>query len=151
MEVPLFWVLVCHTGLLKQIVLNIGRSQLGVFTEVNTDEFTESRRVIIPDCLGVTVRLKDRVTHDNLVLNRHLLIFTFLRRQSTDAGKVLDDLLGVLGFTRTRFTSNQDGLVLPVLDHVRVGIVSNGEDVRRQLCPLLATVCSNNNVWGRGS
>ena len=146
MEVPLLGVLVCQPGLLEQVVLDIGRGELAVPTEVHSDELSESGGVIVPHGLGVTVRLKDGVTHDNLVLNAHLLLPISLSGGSTNGGKVLDDLLRVLGLSRTGLSRNQDGLVLPVLQHVRVGVVSNGEDVRRHLVLLLATVVGDHSV-----
>ena len=111
-----------------------------------TDEFTESRGVVVSYSLGVTVSLKDGVTHDHLVFDRHLLGFSLFAPRGTDTSEVLDDFLGVLGFTRTGFSSNQDRLVLSVLDHVRVSIVSDGEYVRRKLGPLLSTVVVDDNI-----
>ena len=167
MEVPLLRVLVCETCLFQEVVLDIGRSQLGVLTEMHTDEFTESRGVVVPHGLCVTVGLKDGVTHDHLgrrvleikavsfigknvnwnsnktlgkrklqertlrrkktdlILNTHFLGISVLLGYGSDGGEVLDDLLRVLGLSRTRLTSNQDRLVLPGLAVVSNMVNSN--------------------------
>ena len=41
-------------------------------------------------------------------------------------GPVGDDLLGVLSLANTRFTDDQHGLILDILDHATVGTLSNG-------------------------
>ena len=131
MEVSLLGVLVGETGLLEEIVLNISRGKFGVLTKVNTDEFTETGGVIVTDGFSVTIRFKDRVAHNNLILNGHFLSIAFsLNVSSTDRGKVLDDFFRVFGFSCTRFTGDKDRLVLSVLDHVTVGIVGDSENVR---------------------
>ena len=82
---------------------------------MNTDELSKSGRVVIPDSLGITIGLQDRVGLDNLVLKRSLLLLSLLDllgRAGANEGKVGDDLLGILGLSGSRFSSNQNGLIL---------------------------------------
>lgn len=65
-EVPLLGVLVGQTCLLQEVVLDISRRQFGVLAEVHTDELSETRGVVVPDGLGVSVGFKHGIAHDNL-------------------------------------------------------------------------------------
>jgi len=77
--------------------------------------------------------LKHRIGLDNLVFKTR---FTFLLlASSTDAGKVRDDLLGVLSLTGTRLTGNEDRLILASIHHTLVGALSNTKDMRWALAP----------------
>merc|ERR1719391_548231 len=60
--------LVSHTGLLKQIDVNEATGQLSHVVEVDPDELTEPGGVVIPDGLGIAIRLKDWVGVHNPVL-----------------------------------------------------------------------------------
>merc|ERR1712131_11169 len=55
------------TGLLQKVSLDIGGSNLQVRSEVNTDELTESGRVVVTDGLGISVGLQGRIGLDNLL------------------------------------------------------------------------------------
>ena len=82
---------------------------------MDTDELSETGGVVISHSFGVTVSLQDRVGLDDLVLKRGLLLLSFLHLLSgrgTDEGKVGDDLLGVLSFSGSRFSGNQNRLIL---------------------------------------
>merc|ERR1712015_147358 len=130
--------LVGETGLLEQVDHHVGSRQLSRGVEVNTDELSESGGVVVPDGLGVAPGLKDGVGLDDLVLKGGLSLLPLAG--GADGGEVGDDLLGVLGLSGTRLSSNEDGLVVTSVGHALVGALSNGEDVRPALVPPLADV-----------
>ena len=76
---------------------------------MDTDELTETGRVVISDSLGITPGLKDRVGGNNLLLKGGLSLLPLAG--GADGGEVGDDLLGVLSLSGTRLSSNQDRLV----------------------------------------
>ena len=101
----------------------------------------ETRRVIVTDGLGVTEGLKYGVSLDDLIFQRALLLGVLvLLARSANGGEVRNDLLGVLSLSGTRFTGNQHRLVLVVRQHVDVGTVRDGEQMRRHFITALATV-----------
>ena len=152
----LVWLLVSHTGLLKKVNINETSSQLALMVKVDTDEFTlrnlelqsirlklyketyKTRRIVIPNGLGISVRLQNWIGVDNTVLQVGLFL---LRRVSilllgldcSEDGKVGDDLFGVLGLSGTGLASDQHGLILGVVHHLLVGTVGSSEEVRRHL------------------
>uniref|UniRef100_A0A2M4DMR2 Uncharacterized protein n=1 Tax=Anopheles darlingi TaxID=43151 RepID=A0A2M4DMR2_ANODA len=129
------------TSLLQQVGLNIGTSQLTASGEVDTDELTETRRVIVTDGLGVTEGLKYGVSLDDLIFQGALLLSVLvLLARRANGGEVRNDLLGVLSLSGTRFTGNQHRLVLMVGQHVDVGTVRHGEQMGRHFITALATV-----------
>ena len=70
---------------------------------------------------------------DNFVLKTNFALL--LLASGTDAGKVRDDLLGVLSLAGTRFTSDENRLVLAIVHHTLVLLLSNTRDMRRSLTP----------------
>merc|ERR1712015_531015 len=130
--------LVGETGLLEQVDHHVGSRQLSRGVEVNTDELSESGGVVVPDGLGVPPGLKDGVGLDDLVLKGGLSLLPLAG--GADGGEVGDDLLGVLGLSGTRLSSNEDGLVVTSVGHALVGALSDGKDVRPALVPPLADV-----------
>jgi len=139
------FLLLCNTRLLKKIGHNVTTSQLTRGSEMDTDEFTKTGRVVIPCSLGITIGLKNGVGGHNLVLKRDLLL-RLLARASGNHGKIGDDLLGVLGLASTRLTGDQHGVVLLVLQHVPVGTLSNGPKMGWDLIPSLAKIDLANSV-----
>ena len=130
------------TSLLQQICLDIGTGQFSRRSKVDTDEFTETRRVVVTDGLGVAERLQYRICLNDLILQRAFLlgwIVRFLGR-GADGGEVRDYLLRVLGLPGSRLTGDQHGLILAVGKHVDVGSVGNGENVRRHLVTPFASI-----------
>merc|ERR1719334_229391 len=125
--------LINNTGLLQQVVLNISTGQFTVRLEVNTDEFTKSRRVVIPGGLGITKGFQYRVGGDNLIFQGSFGLLAWLQfcSTSTDITKVGDDLFGVLSLTSTGLTSDKHRLILVILSHVSISIFRDGEDVGR--------------------
>ena len=113
---------------------------------MDTDEFTETRRVVIPGGLGITVRLKNGVGGHNLVLKRDLLLDLLGSSASGDHGKIGDDLLGVLGLASTRLTSDQHGLILGLVHHTLVGTFRDGKQMGRDFIPTLANVHLDHTV-----
>ena len=79
---------------------------------MDTDELSETGRVVVPGGLGVTVGLQDRVGSHDLVLKGDLLLGLLATGASGDHGQVGDDLLGVLSLSSTRLSGNQDRLIL---------------------------------------
>merc|ERR1719270_2056557 len=132
--------LLSNTRLLKQIGDNVATSQLSRGSEMDTDEFTETRRVVISGGLGITVGLKNGVGGHNLVLKGYLLLRLLASGTSGNHGKIGDDLLGVFSLSSTRLTSDQHGVVLLVLQHVPVGTLSNGPKMGWNLITSLAKV-----------
>merc|ERR1719323_1571537 len=131
--------LLSDTRLLQQIRHNVATSQLARGSEVDTDELSETGRVVVPGGLGITIGLKNGVGGHNLVLKRDLLL-RLLARASGDHGKIGDDLLGVLSLSGSRLSSDQHGVVLLVLQHVPVGALSDGPEMRRNLITPLAKI-----------
>merc|ERR1719422_2340231 len=130
--------LVSQTRLLQQVDNHVSSRQLTRGIEVDTDEFTKTGRVVISDSLGITPSLKDRVGGNNLLLKGSLSLLPFAR--GADGGKVGDDLLGVLGLSGTRLTSNKDRLVDARVDHALVGSLSNSKDVGPAFISSLANI-----------
>lgn len=91
-------------------------------------------RVVVPQRLGASETLQQRVgSHDHL-LNPLNALST---RNSSD---ILHDPLGRLRLSRARLSGNDDALVVLVGDHVVVGALGDGVDVRRHLEAVLAAV-----------
>lgn len=135
----------CLSSQVAQLTgLDISSSQLSGVTEVDTDEFTESGRVIVTHGLGVTEGFQDGIGLDDLVLQRSLLLggdlLVALLVGGTDGGEVRNYLLGVLSLSGTRLSSDQHRLILVVGQHVDVGTVRDGENVGWHLVTALATV-----------
>merc|ERR1712180_60902 len=128
------------TSFLQQVVLNISTSQLAIRLEVNTDEFTKARRVVIPGCLGITKGFQYRVGGDNLIFQGSFGLLAWLEfcSTSTNITKVGDDLFGVLSLTSTGLTSDKHRLILIILSHVSISIFRDGEDVGRAFITSLA-------------
>ena len=70
---PLDLLLLGDTGLLEQVGYNVATTELATGGEVDTDEFTESRGVVVPRSLGVAIGLQDGVGGNDLVLKGNLL------------------------------------------------------------------------------
>merc|ERR1712045_366639 len=130
--------LVSQTRLLKQIDNHVSSGQLSRRVEMDTDELSESGRVVIPDSLGITPSLEHRVGGHNLVLKGGLSLLPLAG--GADSGEVGNDLLGVLGLSGTRLSSDKNGLVAASVVHALVGSLSDGENMGRALVPPLADV-----------
>ena len=72
-------------------------------------ETYETRRVVVTGGLGITIGLQDWIGRDDLILQTWFVwIFNLallFADTSSNKSKVLDDLLGVFGFTGTRLTT----------------------------------------------
>merc|ERR1711899_532233 len=122
-----------QTRLLKQVDNHVSTRELATSIEPDTDEFTKTRRVVIPNSLSITPGLKYRVGLDNFVLKTG---FTFLLLASgANASKVGDNLFGVLSLASTRLTSDENRLVLANIHHTLVGALSNTKDMGWALSP----------------
>merc|ERR1711971_1173644 len=122
------WSLESQTRFFQQVDDHVSARELTTSIEPDTDEFTKSRGVVIPQGLGITPGLQDRVGLDNLVLKTNLALL--LLASGTNGGKVRDDLLGVLSLAGTRLTSNENRLVLAIVHHTLVLLLSNTKDMR---------------------
>ena len=70
---PLVGLLVGHTGLLEKVDINEATGKLSHVVEVDSDEFTKARRVVIPDGFCVAIGLQNWVRVDDPVLKIRLL------------------------------------------------------------------------------
>ena len=116
---------------------------VSLLVEPNTDEFSEAGGVVVPNGLGVAVRLQHRVRLDHLVFQRGLLLLSLLDLLASvgaDEGKVGDDLLGVLCLSGSRLSGDKDGLVDARVVHALIGSLGNTKDVGPALGPPLADV-----------
>merc|ERR550532_477632 len=106
--------LLSDTGLLQQVGHDVATSQLSGGREMDTDELSETGRVVVPGGLGVAVRLQDGVGGHNLVLKGNLLLGLLTTSASGDHGKIGDDLLGVLSLASAGLSGDQHGVILLV-------------------------------------
>jgi hypothetical protein len=98
-EVTLAGTLGGHARLLEQVDERVGARDLTAGVELQLDELTETRRVVVLGRLGVTEGLEDRVELEQLLLQQTALSAT------GDGRQVLDDLLRVLRLTSSRLTT----------------------------------------------
>ena len=130
------FLLLSNTGLLKKVGHDVTTAEFARCSEVDSDELAEPGGVVIPCSLGVAVGLQDGVGGHDLVLKRDLL-FGFLSAACSHHGQVGDHLLGVLRLASTRLSGDQHSIVLLVLQHVAIGSLSNGPQMRRDfIAPL---------------
>merc|ERR1719266_63288 len=102
--------LLSDTRLLQQVGHDVATSQLTGGREMDTDELSETGRVVVPGGLGVTVGLQDGVGGHNLVLQGDLLLYLLgATGAGGDHGQVGDHLLGVLGLSGTGLSGDQHG------------------------------------------
>ena len=166
-EVTLSLSLVNDSGLLEQVDLKAGSGNETRSVELESDEFTETRRVVVLVRLGITKGFEHRVKLNQLVFKGSLLSSA----TTGDVGDVLNDLLGVFSLTSTRLSAvfkkkkkkkvsllfvcsfkannnirNEERLVLAVVQHGTVGTIGDGEDVRRDLITSLTTVGVDHEV-----
>merc|ERR1719397_701362 len=136
---PLNLLLLSNTGLLEQVGHDVTTAKLSARREMDTDELSEPGGVVVPRSLGIAVRLQNGVGGHDLVLKGDLLL-RLLTAACGHHGQVRDHLLGVLRLSGTRLASDQHGVVLLVLQHVAIGSLSDGPEVRRDLVSPLADV-----------
>merc|ERR1712128_146622 len=134
--------LVGQPGLFEQVDNHVSSGKLTSLVEMDTDEFTETGRVVVPHSLGITPGLKHRVGLDNLVLKGSFSFLPLTRR--ADGCKVGNDFLGVLSLSSTGLTSDKDGLVDARAAHALVSSFSNGKD----MWPALITPLANIQLHG---
>ena len=139
-------------------MFNIARSDTTSTVEVDSNELSETGRVVVTDSLGVTEGFQDRVGLDDLIFKSNSLFSSVSSRlfagklislfllTSTNGGEVGNDLFGVFGLTGSRFTSNQHGLIFVILKHVTVGFVRDGEKMGWHLSTTLTHVHSSDRV-----
>ena len=70
METPFRFASDNHPTLLKKIPVNVRTSDATVWREADTDELSETTRIVIPLCLRVTECLKDRIGLQDLPLEK---------------------------------------------------------------------------------
>jgi len=100
-EVTLSLSLVNDSGLLEQVNLKAGSRNETRSVELKSDEFTETRRVVVLVRLGVTKGFEHGIELDQLVFEGSLLSSA----TTGDVGNVLNDLLGVFSLTSTRLST----------------------------------------------
>ena len=84
---------------------NVGADHLVVPVEVELDEFSEARRVVISRGFGIAKGFKKRVGGQDTLLEVGHVTAAAVR-----VGEVPQQVLGRLGLTSTRLTAYQDGL-----------------------------------------
>jgi len=142
--------LVDDSGLLEQVDLKTGsRNQTGV-VELKSNEFTETGRVVVLVCLGVTESLEHGIQLHKLVLECGLTTSNG-SASTSDIGNVLDDLLCVFSLTSTGLTSNQKRLVDTIVQHGTVSAIRNGEHVGSNLISSSSTVDVDHEVRVNGN
>jgi len=120
-EGPLVLLLSDDSALLEEVRHDRStRDESGV-VELDLDELSETRRVVVSQGLGVTERLEDGVGLEHLLLE--LAGAAGAGGTTSDRSEVLDDLLRVLRLTSTRLSSDEDRLVDAVVQHGAVSIV----------------------------
>jgi hypothetical protein len=75
-----------------------------------------------------TESLKKRVALEKLLLE--LTSDSLARVAARHGGDVLDHLLGILSLAGAGFASDQQRLILAIVEHIAVGLLGDGEDVR---------------------
>jgi hypothetical protein len=110
--------LVSDSGFFEEVSLDITGGKFTGWSKVDSNKFTESGGVIVSGGFGVTESLHSWVSSDNLVFKG---LTAGVLARSGNHGEVLDDFFGVDGFTGTRFTSDQHGLIVSIHQHVLVG------------------------------
>lgn len=102
-------------------MLDIARGDSSGAIEVDSNEFSEAGGVVVSDGLCITESLQHGIGPDDLVFERDLLLL--LRRvyagasigglllRGSDGGEIRNDLLGVLGLSRTGLTLKSWGLI----------------------------------------
>lgn len=118
------------------LLSTVHTTYLPVSVEVEFHKFTETRRVVVPRCLGVTKRLHHGVGRENTLLQISHITTTTVRVR-----EVPKQVLGRLGLTGPRLAGTQDALRLVVVTHVTVRLVTNGVNVRWQHTERFAKVC----------
>ena len=110
----------------------------------------KSGRVIITDCLGISIRFQNGIGLNNPVFKIGFFLFwarIFLwLLTSTKNGKIGDDFLGILSFSSSRFTSNQHWLIFSIGRHLLIGTIRNSKEMRWHLIPPLTNVELDNPV-----
>merc|ERR1712168_369230 len=147
MVVTFCFQLVYNTRFFKQVNFNVTTRKLSTGTKVNTDKLTETRRVVVTNGFSITPSFKYRVGLDNLIF-KICLVRIFARVGNgvcSNVGEILDDFLGVLSLSSSRFSSDQNRLVFTVSQHVVVSVISNGKQVRRHFRTFFSTVHIDNH------
>lgn len=99
MVVPLVCIQLDHSGLFEQIPIDVRPSDLPGPRELDANEFSESRRVIVADSLRIAERLQDRIRTQYLLGQVRSIAFLVPRSQGIgcrNSGKILNDLFGIL-------------------------------------------------------
>lgn len=98
-----------------------------------------STRVVVPERLGAPEALEEGVGGQNHLLDP-LDSRSRARVRASDGGNVLHDALRGLRLSCSTLAGDDDALILLVGDHVVVGGLGDGVDVRRDLETVLAAV-----------
>mmetsp|Transcript_13763 Transcript_13763/g.22376 ORF Transcript_13763/g.22376 Transcript_13763/m.22376 type:complete len:232 (-) Transcript_13763:169-864(-) len=123
--VALTVLLVDHARLLKQVVGDRGGGDnTRGSIEVNIDVLTETRRVVVTECLGVSESLEQRVGQNDLLL--------YVALRAGNVGEIVKALLGTNGLAGTRLTTDEDALVLLCVHEITVRAVGDVVHMRWQ-------------------
>ncbi len=130
--ISLFGHLMHDARLFQEVLLDHGAFDGALTVEEDIDVLAEARRVVVEKRFSVPEGLENRISLENLLLDPRVL--------PADGRQVLQDEFGALGFARARLAADDDALILLRPLHQGVAIVSDGEDVRRQLADFLFPV-----------
>jgi hypothetical protein len=123
------------TGLLEQVRLKAGSGNETTIVELQANELSETGGVVVLVGFGITEGLQKRVEFEQLLFKD-----TSSTTPSGNLGNVLNDLLGVFSLSGSRFSGNEHGLVLTILNHHAVSSIGDGEDVRSNFVTTLSAV-----------
>lgn len=112
----------------------------------------ETGRVVVTHGLSVTESLQDGIGLDDLIFQGSLALLGigWLLGGGTNGGEVGNNLLRVLSFSSSRFTSNQHRLIFVIGQHVDVGTIRDGEKMGWDFITALATVHFSDAVGIQG-
>mmetsp|Transcript_30373 Transcript_30373/g.84969 ORF Transcript_30373/g.84969 Transcript_30373/m.84969 type:complete len:392 (+) Transcript_30373:2522-3697(+) len=128
--------LVNDTGLLQKVVDHGGTRDTRAAIEEDGNQLTEAGRVVVPQGLGVSESLQNRVGQQDVLLHSG--------RRSRALGKEHEALLGGLRLASPGLAGDKDGLVLLIIHEVPIRRLGDVEHMRRHVAfPLVDVVVDN--------
>lgn len=94
---------------LEKVPVDVGASNLACTTELNSNELSESRGVVVSDSLGITEGFEDRIGSQDLFGEVGKVFRAGLCSWSVrvcNCRQVLDNLLGVLSLSCSRLSAS---------------------------------------------
>ncbi len=135
-EVSLVANLLNDTVLFEKVVCDVGTDRFALCVEHDFKILSMTRRVIVPERLGATKGLEERVGSQNHILD----VLNARIGATTDGSDVLHDTLRCFGLACTGFARDDNALILLVCVHVVVSTFGDGKDVWCHLETVLASI-----------